>query len=313
MFRGSDNYVIEQNFICGNSGQEYGGGISHFGPSENGLIKGNVLLYNRAVDEGGGIIIASEPVPAPDVGDPNPPIDAGNVEITENIIQGCLSGDDGGGIRFLNPGLSEYRVHHNRISHNVALHEGGGVSINDAPFVTFHTNEVVSNLATGTSAESDLNSLFAAGLATSGLSPSLKQRVLDLNSTYLTVYGNLSHPQEFENNTFWDNRASNGNIIGDGSQAFPFELEGLGMYINSSVWYFDMSSSDGSLLMPSNSIVQTYDAFCPDGLNYGDFNLPSPFLCIGAASVTSNATFFSEANWGDELNLQVLGLTVCLE
>ena len=96
------------------------------------------------------------------------------MEIIENIIQGCLSGDDGGGIRFLNPGLSDYTVHDNTISHNVALHEGGGVSINDAPFVYFHNNKVVSNLVTGTSAESNINTLFAAGLATSGLSPSLK-------------------------------------------------------------------------------------------------------------------------------------------
>ena len=66
--------------------------------------------------------------------------DAGSVTINLNTIQACISADDGGGLRFLNAGLSYYHVHHNIITHNIAMHEGGGVSINDAPFVSFTDN-----------------------------------------------------------------------------------------------------------------------------------------------------------------------------
>ena len=138
LYGGSHNYVIKKNHICGNGSQEYGGAISHFGTSNGGKISENWILWNRGVDEGGGIIIASEKGNL-DAGIHLYP-DAGNVTIDHNVIQACISGDDGGGLRFLNAGLSEYQVHDNIITHNVAMHEGGGVSINDAPFVHFSDN-----------------------------------------------------------------------------------------------------------------------------------------------------------------------------
>jgi hypothetical protein len=62
LFGGSHGYVVGRNHICGNSGQEYGGAISHFGASESGRISDNSILWNRAVDEGGGICIATETI-----------------------------------------------------------------------------------------------------------------------------------------------------------------------------------------------------------------------------------------------------------
>ena len=99
-----------------------------------------------------------------------------------------------------------------------------------------------------------------------------------MNSPYYDC--DLSQPQNFTDNIFWDNRASNGNIIGNGSAAAPFELEGLGhVPMRAMAWYYDMGSSDGGKLKPMDSIVQTYDVFCPNGTIYGSFNLPPPFLC----------------------------------
>ncbi len=72
-----------------------------------------------------------------------------------------------------------------------------------------------------------------------------------------------------------------------------------------------MGSSDSGKLIPMDSIVQTFDLFCPNGTQYGNFFL-DPFKCMTVMDVTSNATFSSDANWGVELGLQVLGLTVCL-
>ena len=138
LYGGSHNYVVKKNHICGNGSQEYGGGITHFGTSNGGKITENWILWNRGVDEGGGIIIASEKGNL-NVGSTAYP-NAGDVDITYNWIQACSSGDDGGGLRFLNAGLSTYHVHANLITHNIAMHEGGGVSMNDAPYVFFWEN-----------------------------------------------------------------------------------------------------------------------------------------------------------------------------
>jgi hypothetical protein len=194
VFGGSDNYVIDGNYMCGNSCQEYGGGISHFGRSDNGKISNNLLLWNRAVDEGGGIMVGSETINAASESDY--PAFAGRVSITDNVIQGCVSGDDGGGIRFLNPGLDDYYVENNIITHNVAMHEGGGVSINDAPFVHFTGNIVMNNIVTGTSLESNPNQLYAAGLSTASFSPVL--RTFPKMNDY---QWNFSHPQDFTDNS----------------------------------------------------------------------------------------------------------------
>lgn len=203
LFGGSHRYVIDNNHVCGNNGQEYGGGISHFGVSEYGSITNNWLLWNRAVDEGGGIMIASETLNAASTA--AYPAFAGDVNISGNIIQGCVSGDDGGGIRFLNPGASTYHVHDNIITHNVAMHEGGGVSINDAPVISLNDNVIMNNLATGTAVEA-YGTLLAAGLATNAISPALQGEM-----TRLSIVAS----QKFYGNKFWDNRASNGEIVGN--------------------------------------------------------------------------------------------------
>ena len=192
LFGGSEEYVVDRNYICGNSCQEYGGGISHFGRSNNGRISNNLILWNRAVDEGGGIIIASETLA--DTDGRNFSVFAGNVNIDDNVIQGCVSGDDGGAIRFLNVGLDDYYVRNNIITHNLAMHEGGGVSINDSPFVHFTNNIVMNNMVSGTSLESD-GTVYPAGLATAVLSQVLLSydKMIDYPSTF-------SHPQDFTDN-----------------------------------------------------------------------------------------------------------------
>jgi hypothetical protein len=311
LFGGSDNYVVDKNFICGNSGQEYGGAISHFGASEGGTVSNNLIMWNRAIDEGGCLCIASETIAANSMA-PYPAY-AGNVSIFNNVIQGCISGDDGGGIRFLNPGLSHYYVHGNTISHNVAMHEGGGVSLNDAPFVHFYDNVVVSNIVTGTSLESTNGTIYAAGLATNKLSAPLQALLLqEVDSGYSW---NFSHPQNFTNNVFWDNRASNGQFIGDGTSSAPLELQGLGMSGLTPIWSFDMGSSDGGQLEgPTNSAVETigfyYDSTCGPVLPvYLDqFVDKAPFLCD--ESISGSAEVLSSVQWGIDIAVQVHGLTV---
>ena len=100
LFNGSDDYRVTENWICGNFSLVYGAGISHFGLSNNGLIENNRILFNEAFDEGGGIILSGELVPAgadPGILTPG----TGNVTINRNLIQGNMAADDGGGIRTL--------------------------------------------------------------------------------------------------------------------------------------------------------------------------------------------------------------------
>ena len=46
------NYTIADNDLCANSSFEYGGGISHFGNSPNGMIRDNRIMYNYGVRRG---------------------------------------------------------------------------------------------------------------------------------------------------------------------------------------------------------------------------------------------------------------------
>ena len=101
VFAGTLGYEIAYNDICGNFSVEYGGGISHYGLSPGGSIHHNRIYFNRAYDEGGGIMIAGELPANPDTTlSPG----AGPVDIYANLIQGNLSNDDGGGLRFLMAG-----------------------------------------------------------------------------------------------------------------------------------------------------------------------------------------------------------------
>ena len=325
LFGGSHDYVVERNHICGNNGQEYGGGISHFGSSNRGRIADNWILWNRAVDEGGGIIIATETTGLTDL-----PKDAGDVDIHGNLIQACVSGDDGGGLRFLNPGMSQYDVKNNIITHNVALHEGGGVSLNDAPFVKFHSNVVMNNLATGTSAESVRTELLAAGLATGKLSPLLLNRidtivsvprpwdetiasypVQNLTGNRVTTRNeypwDFSHPLLFQNNIFWDNRASNGDAVGPDNSP---TLQGLGLNVAAETWHLDMASSSGAKLEPIKSTVQNYGEYCPaptTALPTIDGNsISNPIECSDDRDLDGTVPSYVGVPWGDNSSMSLI-------
>ena len=100
LFNGSDGYKVSENRICGNFSLVYGGGILHYGLSPLGIIQGNEIYFNEAFDEGGGILIGGELVPAK-----APPgtltQGSGSVIVDSNRILGNGSGDDGGGFRCL--------------------------------------------------------------------------------------------------------------------------------------------------------------------------------------------------------------------
>lgn len=151
IYNGADNYEIHHNEIRGSYSAEYGGGISHYGLSRGGSIHHNLILFNTSFDEGAGIFIGGEK--------PLPPAvlsaGSGDVDIYNNLIEGNLSNDDGGGIRLLNPGTHRIQIYNNMIVNNAATDLGGGIALDDASNVVIANNTVAKNASTATAEDSD--------------------------------------------------------------------------------------------------------------------------------------------------------------
>jgi hypothetical protein len=250
IFSGAEGYEVAYNDICGNFSAEYGGGISHYGlagKKTTSSIHHNRITFNRAYDEGGGIMIAGElPADPTDLSD-----GAGPVDVYANLIQANLGNDDGGGLRFLMAGNFPYNVYNNIIVNNISTHEGGGVSLNDAPDVRFYNNTVMKNITTATAVTSN-GSPAPAGLSSSRNSAKL-QATLPGGSPI------FSDPVLF-NNIFWDNRAgawTGGGVAGIGQPGDPVP-----------VYNWDLGIADGTgLLAPTNSLLQVTTGTILDGYN----------------------------------------------
>jgi FtsP/CotA-like multicopper oxidase with cupredoxin domain len=238
LFTGSDNYRLEDNLICGSLSQEYGGAISHVGKSSNGLIDHNILVWNRAVDEGGCLIIASEEsalgLVAAVAGTPTNAADisSGSVTVNGNIMQMCWSDDDGGAFKLLIPGKDQYVITNNIMTNNVATHEGGAFSIAGATNVQFVGNTLANNLCTGTSIDSTGNAAMPAGVAVNDVT---------------------DFPKDFYCNLFDDNRAAAPNS----------PLGGLGLVAGDAVSSYDMNApQDQVTSLNTNSLFKSACETC---------------------------------------------------
>jgi hypothetical protein len=229
LYEGSDGYEVAGNDLCGNFSAEYGGAMSVYGLSPNGRIHDNRIYFNASYDEGGGVMVAGTLPADPAVASTG----AGATDIYNNLIQGNLGNDDGGGLRFLQAGTAPMNVYNNIIANNVSTHEGGGVGINDTTDVRFYNNTVMKNMTTATAVTSN-GQPAPAGLSTSRLST-----VLGGGPTNVTVF----------NDVFWDNRA--------GTRAGA-TVTGLGLGGVTDINRWDLGAADASgLLTPTNSVLQT--------------------------------------------------------
>lgn len=175
LYNGSDFYQVSSNYVCGNFAQADGGGIAHYGRSNNGLIADNRILLNQSFDQtagagghGGGILIAGhDPIGAGALS-----TGSGSVKVLRNLIQANNAGSgDGGGIalRFVN-GADAFSVSaagsatatrnrffavdilQNTIVNNVAGLAGGGISLQDALNVSIVNDSISNNDSTATAA-----------------------------------------------------------------------------------------------------------------------------------------------------------------
>ena len=161
---GSANYSVTSNFIAGNFTAGNGGGIAHIGRSELGVIDANTVVFNESFVQatgtnGGGIFVGGTP------GATTP--GSGQVEVTNNLIQGnAASGGDGGGVALQSFTTTDrVRLYNNVIANNVAGLAGGGISIEGVPstgsavYVDITHNTVVHNDSTGTAGGAFANPL----------------------------------------------------------------------------------------------------------------------------------------------------------
>ena len=166
LFYGSNNYEVANSTLCSNFGVEYGAGLSHWGLSPGGRIHDNKIIYNTAVDSGGGIAIESELPPAttPGLGD-----GSGAVDIDRNLIQSNFSGDDGGALFVLDALTAPVNVRNNMVVDNGAA-DMGTVTLDDSSNARIINNTVANNVSTGSSEDSDGNP-HSAGLASEANDP----------------------------------------------------------------------------------------------------------------------------------------------
>jgi hypothetical protein len=217
IFSGAHGYEFAYNEVCGNYSAEYGGGLSHFGLSNRGRIHHNKFLFNASFDEGGGILIGGEqPVPPATLS-----AGSGAVDIYNNLIQGNVANDDGGGVRLLKSGNHRINIYNNIITNNVSTDLGGGLALDDAPDVVIVNNTVAKNITTATAEDSD-GLPHGAGLVSEAHSAAFMASLPPGSPGF-------SDPVLF-NNIFWDNRAGwyeqelnegRGGIAGIGAEGDP--------------------------------------------------------------------------------------------
>ena len=307
LFTGSDGYVVRHNAICGNFSAEYGGAMTAFGYMSNpggtngGTIAANTIWFNSSYDEGGAVMLAGE-LPATPTGlSPG----TGAATIDGNVIDANLASDDGGGIRLLQVSGSHVTkadpqtiaITNNTITNNVSAHEGGGIALDDAAFVTVVDNTVAGNMTTATAVTSD-GLPAPAGLATGPNSDPLTAR---LGSNGLTGFSlvrttgqaTFSKPVLLDN-VFNDNRA--GTFVG----GYVYGIGGtLPDGSDNSVEPWDMGVvGDPGVLHPVSSVLQTTTG-TDGGVNVtvtdtAGFKDPTPELTV---SVLASRTFpaFREA------------------
>jgi hypothetical protein len=174
---GSNNYALTDNYICGNFNLQQGGGVAHFGLSDDkrNEIARNVIVYNESFNQGltvagGGLLIAGQPELCPgggaNCGDPLLDLTAGtgDIRVQDNLFHGnAAQAGDGGGIRLQQvngqdvadrPNSSgqwhKVEIFNNMIVNNVAALAGGGISLSDAKNVNIKHNTIANNDSTAT-------------------------------------------------------------------------------------------------------------------------------------------------------------------
>ena len=219
IYGGATGYEVVDNNICGNYSRIGGGGVGHYGLSDDGLIARNRILFNEVfpgeevvIAGGGGIHVAGLPA-ADALGNPIVNPGAGSVVIDRNLIQGNLAGTyDGGGIAALRVNGTDLAgtpftldILNNFIVNNVTGLAAGGIALQN----TLHANIVHNTIANNASAAVSAlafpagatmpTSAQVAGVVARAHTPELAAAALSAKT--------FSDPDSFSKNIIWKNRS----------------------------------------------------------------------------------------------------------
>jgi large repetitive protein len=235
---GTDGYLVDHNWVCGNYSSSDGGGIGHIGFSQRGSITNNTILFNQSFQQttsthGGGLVVVGEPPVAGALS-----LGTGDLTIDANLIRGNFAeAGHGGGIRLqqvngadvpasLNnqgnavPGRwHAITLTNNVIDNNVAGYSGGGISLSDALRVTIANNTVAANDSAGIAGsvlaggvplpatapgQAGVGRPSPAGISSEATSAGL---LAALTSNAQRTLNAISQPLAFVNNIAWHNRS----------------------------------------------------------------------------------------------------------
>jgi len=274
---GSSQYRVTNNFICGNFTTGDGGGIAHFGLSDNGLIANNRILYNHSFFQqtsrsGGGLLIAGEP---PIIGAMS--LGTGDVTVDANLIQGNhAEAGHGGGIRtqlvngqdvidtvnangqVVPINWHKLSITNNMIVNNVAGGAGGGISLQDTANSEIINNTVAYNDSTATISSAligvNLSAKQPAGIVSEPHSLELNAAILPQRNT--RNLRDFSNPI-LSNNIVWKNRAFNYNAtLPTGAGLEPVLSQSTVGECAAGAFYWDLGVIGGVFaLNPVNSIL----------------------------------------------------------
>jgi len=307
---GTDDYTVSSNFVCGNFTTGDGGGIGHFGLSDNGMIKNNKIMFNQSFNQavtvsGGGLFIGGERVVPEFIELDNPNglgIGSGSVTVDANLIQGnqAASGH-GGGIRtqFVNgldvtvlnnggnpvPGQwHSVTVTNNMIVNNVAGWSGAGIAmLNTARSFVInntiaHNDSTATVSATFTTGIANPSANQPAGISTEPHSAALIAAIPDHPST--AGLREFSDPV-LENNIVWQNRS----FHYDGVLMPALSQSDVGECI-ASTNYWDLGVLGGGFaLNPRFSVLTDTTGFDASNIS-GDPALLTPY-CNGGRTLES--------------------------
>lgn len=211
IFVGADDYAVTDNFIIDNLSRWKGGGVVHYGLSNDGLIARNRVVSNEVASgnqiggDGGGVYVSGLQ------GLSN--LGAGNVTLLSNLIQGNLAGAGSGGgvsVQYFNDqdvtssvdpnDWYQLNILNNIVVNNVAAFYGG-MFLKDTVKVNVINNTVANNDNTSTAANA-----FQAGALQS--TPQPAGIVTGVHSAVLaTATGQTYTNPVLRDNIVWGNRS----------------------------------------------------------------------------------------------------------
>jgi large repetitive protein len=198
---GSDNYAVDNNYVCGNFSLSDGAGLSHLGRSNAGSIANNKFIFNQSfaggfTPRGAGLSIAAQAAPAGGTAR-----GTGDVTVNGNLIQGNQAGAGaGGGVNIADTlAGDDVLVTNNMVINNVTGYAGAVALSGNTGNVQLLNNTVASNVSTATTQAafgavlgSPTTPQIAGVAVIDGNAPILLNNILWGNRSYIFVTGTTS-------------------------------------------------------------------------------------------------------------------------